>query len=84
MARPVRFERTTSCSGGTEQSIVSAENEGLTETDSGACTNACTKSEDDMHADRLEAIAEAIRNLPVEERQRLLQMLGRKPEHDAE
>ena len=37
-----------------------------------------------MHADRLEAIAEAIQNLPVEERQRLLQMLGRKPEHDAE
>ncbi|HOF42128.1 MAG TPA: hypothetical protein PLD73_18825 [Candidatus Hydrogenedentes bacterium] len=84
MARPVRFERTTSCSGGTQQSIVSAENEGLAEIDSDACTNACTKFEDDVHANRLEAIAEAIRNLSAKERQRLLQMLGKKPEHDTE
>ena len=82
MARPVRFERTTSCSGDTQQSIVSAENEGLTEIDSGACTNACTKSEDDVHADRLEAIAETIRSLPPEARQQLLLMLSEPPDQE--
>jgi len=32
-----------------------------------------------MHADRLEAIAEAIRNLSTDDRQQLLQMLGQAP-----
>jgi len=79
MARPVRFERTTYCSGGRGQSIVSAENKELTEPDSDACTNACTRFQDGMQVDRLEAIAEAIRNLSTNDRQQLLQMLGQAP-----
>ena len=80
MARPVRFERTTSCSGGTEQSITSDQNKELTESDSSACTNACTRSQDGAHGDHLEAIAEAIRSLPPEAQQQLLQMLSEPPE----
>ncbi len=60
---------------GCAPTVVSAEANGLTDGDAGACTNACTKSTESGHDATLEALAATLLKLAPEERAKLAAML---------
>jgi len=82
MERDTGFEPATSSLGSWHDTDVSGLNEGLTESDSAACTTACTKSEESHHDDSLAILATALLGLSPEQRAKLAALLlapGDKP-----
>ncbi len=61
---------------GCAPTVLSAEDTGLTDDDTGACTTACTNSADSGHETTLEALAATLLKLSQDDRDRLAAMLA--------